>query len=333
MPKSLLVAIMRNEGPYILEWVAHHRAIGFTSILVFTNDCTDGSDAMLDRLMEIGLVVHMPNPKTAFHALSTWQVAALRYASRSSLYRKAELVCTIDADEFLEVSVGDGTLGALVAQAQFDLMSLPVIGYRSDGETAIKDGSVQDRFTVSRADMRQDQPWPPRPTSVKTLSRPDIPHAHFRNHRPKIEGFSGSGMVWLDGSGKPYPADFTDKKVNGWVFNARPALAHVNHHSLRSRDSFLVKNLRGDAVTASRLGTETKQQIGAAIKYWNSRNHGDLPPRVVHRPEAALDLWEQLKADPALRDLHDHACEIHTQNANALLATPSGQALIAGMTM
>ena len=57
--RLLLVATMRNEGPYILEWLAHHRAIGFTDVVVCTNDCVDESPALLDRLEQLGLLVHL----------------------------------------------------------------------------------------------------------------------------------------------------------------------------------------------------------------------------------------------------------------------------------
>ncbi len=46
---------MRNEGPYILEWLAHHRAIGVRDALIYSNDCDDGSDALLDLLAGAGM--------------------------------------------------------------------------------------------------------------------------------------------------------------------------------------------------------------------------------------------------------------------------------------
>ncbi|PKP84385.1 MAG: hypothetical protein CVT80_08490 [Alphaproteobacteria bacterium HGW-Alphaproteobacteria-2] len=41
---------MRNEGPYLLEWLAHHIAAGVSDFLIYSNDCEDGSDAMLGLL-------------------------------------------------------------------------------------------------------------------------------------------------------------------------------------------------------------------------------------------------------------------------------------------
>ena len=32
-----LVATVKNEGPYLLEWFAHHNSIGFDNIVIFQN--------------------------------------------------------------------------------------------------------------------------------------------------------------------------------------------------------------------------------------------------------------------------------------------------------
>ena len=45
--RILAVTTLRNEAPFIVEWVAHMRAIGVTDLLVYTNDCDDGTEALL----------------------------------------------------------------------------------------------------------------------------------------------------------------------------------------------------------------------------------------------------------------------------------------------
>ena len=55
---------MRNEAPFILEWIAYHRAIGFDDFLIYSNDCSDGnggpnpSETRRSRL--IGLAILVP---------------------------------------------------------------------------------------------------------------------------------------------------------------------------------------------------------------------------------------------------------------------------------
>ena len=34
---TTLVATVKNEGPYLWEWVAHHNSIGFDNIVIFQN--------------------------------------------------------------------------------------------------------------------------------------------------------------------------------------------------------------------------------------------------------------------------------------------------------
>ena len=43
------------KGPFILEWIAHHLAVGFEHFLVFTNDCDDGTVELLDALAAHGI--------------------------------------------------------------------------------------------------------------------------------------------------------------------------------------------------------------------------------------------------------------------------------------
>lgn len=49
--RILLVATMRNEVPFILEW-----AIGFTDLVICTNDCIDESPALLAPQRVGGLI-------------------------------------------------------------------------------------------------------------------------------------------------------------------------------------------------------------------------------------------------------------------------------------
>ena len=45
--RILSVTTLRDEAPFIVEWVAHMRAIGVTDLLVYIDDCGDGTDALL----------------------------------------------------------------------------------------------------------------------------------------------------------------------------------------------------------------------------------------------------------------------------------------------
>ena len=56
---AVVVCSMRNEGAFLLEWVVWYRMLGFSDIVVVTNDCTDHSVELLSRLAEAGWVEHL----------------------------------------------------------------------------------------------------------------------------------------------------------------------------------------------------------------------------------------------------------------------------------
>ena len=33
--KALAIVTLRNEGAFLIDWLAHHRAVGFTDFLVY----------------------------------------------------------------------------------------------------------------------------------------------------------------------------------------------------------------------------------------------------------------------------------------------------------
>ncbi|MEM6464759.1 MAG: glycosyltransferase family 2 protein [Pseudomonadota bacterium] len=90
-----VVTAMKNEGPFILDWIAHNRAIGVTSHLVYTNDCEDGTDQLLDALSDAG-VVRRDNPfrKTG----KVPQYAAFKAAEDEDVVAQADWLLTLDMD-------------------------------------------------------------------------------------------------------------------------------------------------------------------------------------------------------------------------------------------
>ena len=105
------VSMMKDEGPYLIEWVAHHLAVGFTDLVVYTNDCSDGTDEMLIRLEELGLCHHRRNE---IPVGIRPQPSALNYAQDEPVVQQSDWVMVFDADEFLSIKYGDGDRKSVV---------------------------------------------------------------------------------------------------------------------------------------------------------------------------------------------------------------------------
>ena len=42
--KTGVIACAKDEAPWLLEWIAHYKSLGFDEIAIATNDCSDGTD-------------------------------------------------------------------------------------------------------------------------------------------------------------------------------------------------------------------------------------------------------------------------------------------------
>jgi hypothetical protein len=64
----VVVGIAKNEADYLLEWIAYHRLIGVDHFVIYDNDSTDGSAAMLSALARHGIVTVVPWPSVDEYA-------------------------------------------------------------------------------------------------------------------------------------------------------------------------------------------------------------------------------------------------------------------------
>ena len=110
--RILAVTTLRNEAPFVVEWVAHMRAIGVTDLLVYTNDCDDGTDQLLAVLAWHGELHHIVQ-KMPQGISPQWQ--ALKAAWRHPLRKLCDWAVVCDVDEFINVHLGAGSLHDLIS--------------------------------------------------------------------------------------------------------------------------------------------------------------------------------------------------------------------------
>ena len=288
--RVLAVLTVRNEASFLLEWLAHHEACGFTDVLVFSNDCEDGTDAMLDRLAAMGRVVHVRN-EGPFPQGPQW--AALKAADRHPLRALADWVLVLDVDEFVNVHVGDRTVGALLAALpQATAIPLTWRLFGNGGVVAFEDTPVTGRFLRAAPAVLH---WPWRAAMVKTLFRDDGSYARLGVHRPRRPDEARmEAQRWVDGAGRPLPARFRTAGVFTALGQDSTRLAQLNHYALGSMEGFVVKCDRGRA-----------NRKGAAVDagYWMERNFSAEEDRSIQRLDSGGRLSD-LRSDPVLARLH-----------------------------
>ena len=241
--RILLVATMRNEGPFIVEWVAHHRTIGFTDIIVCSNDCVDGSPILLDRLGALGLITHI---RTVSEPGGKAQLDAYAQAEALPLLGDADWAMVLDADEFLNVHIGSGTVTDLidaVPAATAFLINWRMFG--NAGHETWEPGLVTERFRQAAA--RDDAVN----LSFKTLFRMiDAYQCKLMPHQPRYPRPERlADLHYVDGAGATLPLYFADESRDSFLQSepgrVRWDLAQINHYNTRSQEDYLVKHHRG----------------------------------------------------------------------------------------
>ena len=316
--QNVIVTCMKNEGPFILEWIAHHLDIGFDHFVVYTNDCDDGTEEILDALMAAGYVTRLDNPFRETGEAKP-QRAALKHASTLDVVRDAQWVLVSDVDEFVNIHVGEGRLRDLIdAAGQPDAISMQWRLFGSSDLEDFEDLPIISRHTLCapRLCPRPIQAW-----GVKTLFRP----AAFKElgvHRPLAP--AQSKLKWTNGSGKAVSKKFHE---SGWRFGVGGYgydLVTLNHYSTRNAASYLVKKDRG------RVNHVNREQ---GDSYWLRMNiNMEHDASLYGRLPQIINRIGELRSLPGVAACHDDAVRLHVDKIKALKARDDTKALFDEIT-
>jgi hypothetical protein len=321
--KFTAVLTLRDEGPFLLEWLAHHKAIGFTDFLVFSNDCSDGTDAMLNRLEALGHLTHVPNPGP--YDASGIQWTALKLADKHPLVTGADWLMCLDVDEFVNIHTGDGTLSALLA-ALPDATAIPLT-WRLFGNAdidAFEDAPITAQFMQAAPAVLE---WPWRAAMFKTLFKNDGTYRKMGVHRPRSPDKSRvEAARWFGGCGTELHGNaIKTQKLFSQFGRDNYGLAQLNHYALGARENYLVKCARGRVNRGAGL---------MGMDYWVERNFNQAHDESIlrHAPRSALIL-NALRADSALCELHEAAVAWRHAKIAALMLDDEARALYGRLLM
>ncbi|WP_288587422.1 glycosyltransferase family 2 protein [uncultured Methylobacterium sp.] len=228
--QSTVVAIAKNEGRYIAEWIAYNFAIGFDRIIVFSNDSTDETDRIVSRIRARDrrvLLIPWPSlPETSP------QVSAYRHALR--IVDTPWIAC-LDIDEFL-VPFADGSVGGFLKRVPDDVSSVH-INWRNFGSGGRI--SADYDFVTKTFFHCADPHWEN--------------HHHFKTFaRTKLATDAHIHNIWV-ATGRQVLSDFNEFEMHNRGMSNR--IAHdgiqINHYQSKTFEEFRQRMLRGDANYAS----------------------------------------------------------------------------------
>ena len=297
----LVISTMKDEAPYILEWIAHHRGIGFTDFLIYTNDCSDGTDLLLDRLAQRGIVTHVRNTvlKRGPHK------SALKYAKKHPLYDAADWIYVADVDEFLNIKLGNGQVCDLIARFPY-ANAIPVTWrmFSNNGHSTLFPGKCTQAFTDAEPLVPQDNT---KGRFVKTLfkSHPDIIRVGV--HAPVYKEGRESELRWGSLSQEQDTQVDPRRPTDSFGYE----IAQLNHYAVRSIDAFLMKRDRGRA-------NHVNETLG--LEYWVRWCLGGEEDVSIRRHAARMaEEYQRLVDDPVTAQLQEGGRAFQAQKLEALL--------------
>ncbi|MBL9061030.1 glycosyltransferase family 2 protein [Tabrizicola sp.] len=322
--RKVLFSAMKNEAPFLLEWVAYHKAIGFDEIVICSNPSNDGTEELLAALAGAGEIGHL---RATVPPGASPQYLATQAFEREVGFRDGDWYLWLDADEFLNVHVGDRTVTALVdamGGKQVALIKWRIFG--SSGRKTFPGRFVSDAFTgAAEAKFKFN-------SGLKSFFRfgPAL-HGFARHgiHRPRVVRDSGLGPEdVLVGTGKTSAPDH--KIHRRWLagddfvrtssvspFECGWALAQINHYMVRTADHFALKALRGRGyMPRQRVGTNSRH----TPQFFAEHDRNEAEDRsILHWDGAVTEGIARLRALPAVAAA-DHAARDLVREALALSA-------------
>jgi len=214
-----VVTIIKNEAPYLLEWIAHYRVLRFEQITIYDNGSNDASHRILAPLARAGVI------------------NVVRWRDRQKKQRKAynnarrrllgivEWCLFIDLDEFLVLDPGFSIDDLLPKEPDVAGIVIPWRFFGSSGLRHRDTGLTIERFLMALA--RNDR-------HVKALARLSAVHT-MQIHVPK--SYDGR-LIDLEGNTIP-------KRSLGLLAKPAGGPARLHHYFSRSWEEFLCKRMRG----------------------------------------------------------------------------------------
>lgn len=257
-----IAAIFKNEAPYIIEWLAHHRLMGIERFFIADNDSTDATGHILRQLAAAGIISWRPWPAVSGN---NPQISAYR-ALLAEFGNQVEWMAFLDADEYIW-SQSDTHLLDFLDGIPPDVGAL-ALNWATYGSS--------DSFLYTNA------PTPTRFTWHANLSTPV--NRNFKSiARPRlVRDFTCPHNVILDPSSRYIHTDGKTKRSAPSDGHMGGKYAHcqsesicwehfrVNHYIIRSWEEYATKK--------SRRGRAYSQSGLDDLYFWGHDFHDDESP-------------------------------------------------------
>ena len=220
------VAIAKNEGPYIKEWIEFHKLVGVTKFYIYDNESTDNMKEVLSDYIKSGDVVYKYYPGSAKQMVA-YQEAINDYKD------KTKYMGFIDLDEFV-IPVNGTSLVSTIDDIMSKDEHIAGVGanwriYGSSGFIDKPEGLVTENYRNRATDDFSPN------VHIKTICNPrqvaDVPNPHFVKYK--------EGVYCVNEDGQEISGPFNK--------NCACKRLRINHYFSKSKNEYIMKKNRGMA--------------------------------------------------------------------------------------
>lgn len=221
--KLSVCAIMKDEAPYLIEWLEFHKIVGVERFYLYNNNSSDNTLDIVQPYIQSGEVVLHEWPFSPKQQASAYEHCLKEYKQES------EWIAFLDLDEFLFPTEKEKLTEVL---DEFD--SVPGVGvntltFGSSGHEARPPGLQIENFTKRSTDNFEVNRYVKSIVRPEEILRPSCPHFFIANN----EAFS------VTENKEPLRGSISEKLS---VQKLR-----INHYYTRSKQEMKEKVMRGDA--------------------------------------------------------------------------------------
>jgi hypothetical protein len=232
-----ICTVIRNEGRYLLEWIAYHRAIGIRDIFIYDNESSDHTPQLLSKLQKKGYLRYMrwetPPDRSP-------QLSAFEHYIRVN-QSDCGFVALIDLDEFIMLpeccrNINEYFMKQDLFREQIGAIAVNQRVFGSSGEINYRPEYVIERFHMTADRDYVENCW------FKSFSRPSLVSGVPNPHYVRLKAGS-----YVNAIGEDLDADLiATGKVSAICDGLR-----INHYIIKSLEEFRAKQQRGGGAGAT----------------------------------------------------------------------------------
>lgn len=216
----IICAIVKDETPYLIEWVEHHLKIGIDHFVLYDNNSTIPVKQTLDQFVKKGIVEVIDCPIT-----NTPQLKAYTHCLYN-MHGQTKWIAYIDLDEFIILKKHSDIHYFLSEFDEYAGVCMNWVIYTANNHITQPEGPVMLNYTEASPDD-----FPPN-KHIKSIVRPNYVHTFLSSHYPIYD----DDYYAVNEKFQYVPNAFSD------FFNE---IIQLNHYFTKSFDEWLTKIEKG----------------------------------------------------------------------------------------